>query len=69
VTWHRSVPFNADRLMVELSRGMPNDSCFDADGESEGVGRDGVRVQVRSAEPGSARPSLRFAELFEGECS
>ena len=70
MTCRRRVAVDFEALAAELRRGPTNLACFDAGVEFEGVGRDGVRCQVApAAEPGSARPSLRFSDLFEADCS
>jgi hypothetical protein len=56
-------------LAADLRRGPTNVDCFDPDGESKGVGLDGVRWQVPAgAEPGSAWPSLDIRAV-EADCS
>lgn len=64
---HGSIDFEA--LANELRRSVTNESCFDLYGESEGVGRDGARVQEPpGAEPGGARPSPDLRAV-EADCS
>ena len=59
MTRRRRVAVDFVALAAELRRGSTNVACFDPDGESKGVGLDGVRCQAPAgAEPGSARPSL-----------